>query len=136
MKTIDDLQIGDDILVKYYDYNDWIKKIFIKKGKDDTIICCNMCDEERFLSGKSFNTEMFNIYKIPQEPEYIPFDFSDAAELICRPVIDIHIGNYNLIRIVTDSGVSVNDSFYYFDELLAIFTFTDGSPCGKLKGVE
>ena len=134
MKTIDDLKIGDDILVKCDNFDDWEKRIFVKNGKDDSVICVHNNDSNAFKNGIHFNTIPWRYYKIPQEPEWMPFDSDDSDKLIGNPVINIKTGNYYLITVIQGCGVSIHNNFYNFNELLANFTFTDGSHCGKLKG--
>jgi hypothetical protein len=74
-------------------------------------------------------------YRIKQEPEYIPFDFSDAESLIGKVVKSKHSGNIFLI-----SGYDSSEDYFIvgnttqtFYQLFNDCTFLDGSPCGKLK---
>lgn len=73
-------------------------------------------------------------YRIKPKPKLVPFDFSDGQRLIIRPVKN---KNQNLIGMITqvdDDGVTVGGNlFSTFEDLLDDWTFSDGSPCGKLK---
>lgn len=72
-------------------------------------------------------------YRIKPSPEYIPFDFSDARELIGKIITTKMRRSYYLITSVDVAGVvfggHYNDYVVMFDD----YQFLDGSPCGKLK---
>ena len=68
-------------------------------------------------------------YRIKQEPEYQPFDFSDAESLIGKVVKSKKGHGFQMITKVTPSFVNDIHFQYLFDEC----EFLDGSPCGKLK---
>lgn len=79
-------------------------------------------------------------YRIKPEPEYIPFDFSDAEYLIgkavkhkdtCEVTILGAIGSAKIEEFPARLG---NGNWITFDELVSDYVFLlDGSPCGKLK---
>lgn len=71
-------------------------------------------------------------YRIKNEPEYIPFDFSDAENLIEQPIIKKEKTFYMITK-VTSEGVLIADGFVHFDYLLKYCKFLNGSICGKLK---
>ena len=69
-------------------------------------------------------------YRFKQEPKYIPFDFSDAGNLIGKLIkgdLELH-----MIISIDEYGVVFYDDHKSFGELLECYTFTDGSKCGKL----
>lgn len=72
-------------------------------------------------------------YRIKPEPEYIPFDFSDADKLIGKTVKGEDSGEIHIVTSIYLNGVSVNNNFQNFSDLLSYFTFLDGSICGKLN---
>lgn len=74
--------------------------------------------------------------RIKPEPEYIPFTFEDAEQLIgkvIRPKNELH-KLILLISMINFSGVFLEDEITItYTSLLSDYTFLDGSPCGKLK---
>ena len=81
-----------------------------------------------------FQTDMH--YRVKQEPEYVPFDFSDAEKLIGRIVVHKDKKELGGIHQIT----SIKNDYLYFynggcnmNYLFKYFTFLDGSPCGKIK---
>lgn len=94
-------------------------------------------DEDDDTEWRDINEPAFFIeteYRIKPEFEYVPFDFSDGQILIIRPIKN---KNQNLIGMITqvdNDGVTVGGNlFSTFEDLLDDWTFSDGSPCGKLK---
>ena len=81
----------------------------------------------------------FNDYRIKPEPEYVPFDFSDAEKLIGKAVKTIGGSTWTgLILNVNENYVIISD--HPFDRvvdhnsLLKYYIFyPSGSPCGKEK---
>ena len=73
-------------------------------------------------------------YRIKSQPEYIPFDFSDAKQLIGK-VVKAKDGSVFFIigRVGEVSSITLGSKKYSYRELLEEYTFLDGSPCGKLK---
>ena len=127
------LKIGDKIEVKN---GEWEERIFIKHGNHKgkvTAICVRECDEAEFLNDSAdFNVRGWTEWREIKEPEYVPFDFSDAKDLIGKTVKDEE-GYYILIMVV-DNGIYISGSYFYFSELLSRYTFIDGTPCGKITG--
>lgn len=75
-------------------------------------------------------------YRIKPEPKYIPFDISDAEKLIGKVVK--RKGTYAL-RVILEIRNSVTfqicmgkDHETNFKSLFELYTFLDGTPCGKL----
>ena len=68
-------------------------------------------------------------YRKKEEPEYVPFDISDAAYLIGK-TLDSGFTIYSVSKysVLSSSGGSI-----HFGYLLSKYKFEDGSPCGKLK---
>jgi hypothetical protein len=70
-----------------------------------------------------------NDYRIKPEPEYVPFDITDAADIVGKI-----FRNGNEIYGVTISGVILLCfTEIPYEELLTHYPFADGSRCGKLK---
>ena len=83
----------------------------------------------------NWNTE-YVIYRIKPEPKYIPFTFEDRNMFKDRWIYSKEYENLTkIIHIEDDSVRSVTigtgDDFSY-SELLNLYTFEDGTPCGKL----
>ena len=72
-------------------------------------------------------------YWIKEEPEYIPFDESDAGFLLGKIGIDKKYLGKRFICEVSKNKVWFRDSWVYFQQLFEDYTFLDGTPCGKLK---
>jgi hypothetical protein len=70
-------------------------------------------------------------YRVKPEPEYIPFDFSDAEMLIGKVIKDF--SRIYVIISVDGEGVVLYDDHMSYTELFVLYTFLDGSKCGKLK---
>ena len=75
-------------------------------------------------------------YRVKPEPKYIPFTFEDRNVFKDRWIYSKEYGNLTkIIHIEDDSVRSVTigtgDDFSY-SELLNLYTFEDGTPCGKL----
>lgn len=75
-------------------------------------------------------------YRIKPEPKYIPFDISDAEKLIGKVVK--RKGTY-VLRVILEIRNSVTfqicmgkDHETNFKSLFELYTFLDGTPCGKL----
>ena len=72
-------------------------------------------------------------YRIKSEPEYVPFDFSDASFIIGGVVKSKRSGNLRIIVSVDIDGVVAGFQYMTFENLYKWWTFTDGKPFGKLK---
>lgn len=78
----------------------------------------------------NINTE----YRIAPIPEYIPFDYSDAEQLIGKAIKNKDSSFITLITGVSERGVLFYDSLNRgFEYIFKEYTFLDGSPCGKLS---
>ena len=77
----------------------------------------------------------YRVKEDPPEPEYVPFDFSDAEAILGKKIIkkDTNVFVAIIVSVHEHSVKLGNDFSYYFDTLHKTFTFLDGSPCGKLK---
>ena len=73
-------------------------------------------------------------YRLKPEPEYIPFDFSDANKLIGKAVKAKDSSHLMLITIVDLIHVRISQAWIKYQELLDDYIFLNGTPCGKLKG--
>lgn len=73
-------------------------------------------------------------YRVKPKLEYVPFDFSDGQILIIRPVKNKIQNLIGMITQVDEDGVIIGGNlFSTFEDLLDDWTFSDVSPCGKLK---
>ena len=73
-------------------------------------------------------------YRIKKEPEYIPFDFSDAEFLIGKAVRFKITDIIGIVVEVKKAGITIGENgFFSFAALLNLGTFLNSSPCGELK---
>jgi len=130
-----DLKMGDVVEIKYGKYDAWEDRIFLKKGCYNGVICIAEHSRKRYLSGKTFETCHWEEkeWRIKEEPEYIPFDESDAGFLLGKIGIDKKYLGKRFICEVSKNKVWFRDSWVYFQQLFEDYTFLDGTPCGKLK---
>ena len=70
-------------------------------------------------------------YRIKPEHQLIPFDYSDAKELIGKIVKNKNNESISIITQVGKHAIGVYGAGYLFDLFLEKYTFLDGSPCGK-----
>ena len=71
-------------------------------------------------------------YRVKPQPKLVPFDFSDAEQLIGKAVRNKYVKKLQLIVHVGDSVILSNNKYpTFFSELLKNYEFLDGSPCGK-----
>ncbi|MBP6538746.1 MAG: hypothetical protein KA234_00315 [Saprospiraceae bacterium] len=73
-------------------------------------------------------------YRVKPEPILIPFDYSDAEFLIGKAIKAKDNSCINIItKVSRSSGIVLVSYTCSFQKLLNLFTFLDGSPCGKPK---
>jgi hypothetical protein len=73
-------------------------------------------------------------YRVKQEPEYQPFDFTDAKSLIGKIVRSKDDNNFlGMITSVSMNSVAIGGVFLRFEVLLKEYLFLDDSVCGKLR---
>lgn len=93
------------------------------------------------IDNPEFNTS-WDLYRIKQEPEYVPFTFEDinlfGDKWFKNKVIINGSSSGNLFKPIHSNinGLSffINEyKFYSYVDILSTFVFLDGSPCGKLK---
>lgn len=72
-------------------------------------------------------------YRIKQEPEYIPFDFTDAEQLIGKIVRYKSTHSLSVITNVNPKNVTSSGTVIKYEDLFNNYEFTDGSICGKIK---
>ena len=112
--------------------NKWWKEIeAFKNGKEIEIRQSGM---EWIINTNPMFANDFE-YRIKPEPEFIPFDYSDAEFLIGKAVKSKNLNFVNLIcKVGGDGGfVIVGNSSYTFQQLYDAFIFIDGAACGKIK---
>lgn len=71
----------------------------------------------------------YRVKEEPKQPEYIPFSFEDAEQLVGKV---IKSKDENWIELLTFFDEDYTSNITY-EALLRDYTFLDGSPCGKLK---
>lgn len=91
-----------------------------------------ICDKKWHKCGEPDWLEHYE-YRIKTQPEYVPFDFSDAEKLIGKAVVFKSDGNIYQIIAVNKTHCAVCTEGWEYKMLLESFTFLDGTPCGKLK---
>lgn len=69
----------------------------------------------------------------PIQDEYVPFDFSDADNLIGKIIKHKDTSSLSLITNVCKKGISASRSGITYQQLLDNYEFQDGSICGKIK---
>ena len=72
-------------------------------------------------------------YRIKPEPEYIPFTFEDAEQLIGKTIKSKSGNSIYIITAINYEYIGIWKNNINYDQLFDIYTFLDGSPCGKLK---
>lgn len=76
-------------------------------------------------------------YRIVEEPEYVPYDGSQEGTLVGKIVVV----NETILTIIGENNQSESSNILIagtnlwisYKELLDMFTFLDGQPCGMLK---
>ncbi len=109
------------------DYKIRVMQAF-KEGKEIESYDTNGFEIWNLDKNPTWNWYFYN-YRIKQEPEYIPFDFSDAESLIGKVVKRKNINEIFMLSYFYNVGTLD----YSYTRLFNDFTFLDGSPCGKLK---
>ena len=120
-----ELKMGDE--VEIYGNDEWEKRIFVKKGQCNGIICVHSETEGMFKNDKSFHTTWWKKWRIPEEKKYRPFTFEDRELFLGRWVKNKNNNTEIALNII--SLTTVENCDYEF--LLSNYTFLDGSPCGK-----
>ena len=69
----------------------------------------------------------------PIKDEYVPYDFSDADNLIGNIIKHKQTSSLSLITNVCKKGISASRSGITYQQLLENYKFQDGSICGKIK---
>lgn len=73
-------------------------------------------------------------YRVKPEPEYIPFDFSDAEFLVGKAITGKTKENtIAIITLCNNTDVFVGYGKVTYEELFKFYRFLDNSPCGKIK---
>ncbi len=72
-------------------------------------------------------------YRIKPQPELVPFDFSDAEQLIGKVVKAKEGGTIRIITCSFRDGMFLGGISWVtnYMQLFELYTFLDGSPCGK-----
>jgi len=72
-------------------------------------------------------------YRIKPESKIVPFDYSDAENLIGKAVKTKTSKRFCTITAIEyEYGITINSDVLQFEELFQYYTFLDGSPCGKV----
>lgn len=140
----EDLKMGDTIEVMLPS-GLWVERVFIKLGKESKVICVHNSTEVGYYDGSTFIVDSMpkGKWRIPKEPEYIPFTYDDYEQLIGKAIktkstSKDNKGVYLINRVYFSTdithpiqiGTNWNISFEY---LFKNCEFLDGTPCGKLK---
>ena len=136
-------KIGDSVLSKTYGtgkVKDYKEECYVQfpvvvffvngKTKSFTISGRNTPDGEIDLF--QLDSIIFNENK-PIQDEYVPFDFSYAANLIGNVIKHKNTSSLSLITNVCKKGISASRSGITYQQLLDNYEFQDGSTCGKIK---
>ena len=107
-----------------------VMQAFVDKKKVEILI--NNKWEEMTISDPTWGWGVDN-YRIKQEPEYIPFDFSDAENLIGKIVKHKETKSLSVITNVNPKNVTSSGTVIHYDVLFSKYEYPDGSICGKLK---
>ena len=105
------------------------KTIQANYGNNQTMIDLprlSMSDISSFIKGKCK-------LQIKSEPEYIPFTFEDAEQLIGKTIKSKSGNSIYIITAINYEYIGIWKNNINYDQLFDIYTFLDGSPCGKLK---
>lgn len=143
-----DFKEGEEIEVRNNNM-DWQKAIFLRYSSfSKKIVRCVTCGhEDNYFLGKGFCTSNWPFFrkiesskpiKIDWTDEAIikkfrPYTYEEAEELLGRKVKTKDFPIKQIIMSVDDINVYVTNWVYTYEEFFKIFTFLDGSPCGKLK---
>ena len=135
-----DLKMGDEIFVSNYNHDDIEarqiekreKRIFIKHGKNNGVICVRSESEEEYADGIKFSVHFWRYWKRIPKKKYIPFTWEDRDKLKGRWVKKKgDRKSEKIINNVNGSSVIIGLQFILYDELLENWLFDDGSPIGK-----
>ena len=137
------MKTNDMIMVKSGDLDNWKERIFLYQNPNNKeFVCVDDKDEEAYRKGEYGYSRIYWEYgeEIPK-PEYIPYD--SVEEFLDRlPYGLVRFGNEKdpsrIVDVDEDTvyiAEGCNISEYDFEEFLSDYKwFSDGSPCGKLKG--
>lgn len=72
-------------------------------------------------------------YRIKPEPKLVPFTFDDHADLLGYKVRSKSnkVSRISIITSVNQDNVCVGITIYSYQQLLDLFEFLNGNPCGK-----
>jgi hypothetical protein len=71
-------------------------------------------------------------YRIKPEAKVEPFTMADMSILAGKIVLEIASGTGYAITAVAYGSVKIDDLWITYTGLLQMYTFADGSPCGKV----
>jgi hypothetical protein len=103
----------------------------ILEGKEVESSYKNKEDFSRIIN-PSFDFRSYD-YRVKEEPIYVPFTFEDAKDLIGKAVIKKGVTLVKQIIVVNSNEVGFDANNVSFENLLDLYTFIDGSPCGKIQ---
>lgn len=99
------------------------KRVFSIDGKEDI---------NKEIDLYQLDAITFNENK-PIQDEYVPYDFSDAENLIGKVIKHKQTSSLSLITNVNTKWITSSRSGITYLQLLDNYEFPDGSICGKLK---
>lgn len=131
-----ELKMGDKVEVFFVEQ--WEKRIFIKHGFNNSIICCCYPDENNYKHGRQFGTRIWekDEWRIPEEKKYRPFTWEERDQLRGKWVKNKENDTENMIiGFFLDGGIDSKlhlscDGWCTSESLLKHYEFLDGSPCG------
>lgn len=102
------------------------------KNGADVEVSENGCNKWCVTTDPMFDFYGFD-YRIKPKQQYIPFDFTDADDIIGRVVRNKQHKCLSIITNVFEMSVSVGGARVSYSDFLNDYEFSDGEPCGKLK---
>jgi hypothetical protein len=70
-------------------------------------------------------------YRIKLKPKFVPFTFED--NLVGKVIVRKRFSSREMITVQTSSDVRNDSMPISYKELLELYVFSDGSPCGKME---
>lgn len=91
--------------------------------------------EVRYGNKEQYSQDYIYVAPFVEEEEYTPFTFEESIKLVGCKIKHKNNSSYRMVLAVYDNGTcSISGkSSCSMKDLLADFTFLDGSPCGSLK---
>jgi hypothetical protein len=90
-------------------------------------------DSWDLVNDPAFNWYYYD-YRIRPKQKLVPFTFDDANSIIGRAIKKNYFNWKSIIVDCAPNGVyaGINSNFVSYENLLKVYEFLDGSPCGKI----